>query len=182
MEPATNTQPEQQPEQQTQPQMQPPMQTGKSRSSARVVWVILLVLLLLGAVGFAVWQTLQLNDSNAKVSSLESSVANLQAELADAKDDSVDGDTPVNSDTDKILAAVDAYVRAPVASANLTYEYSIQETSDGFARVSVTPTEGSGSVLLLKKVDENWTVLVGGQDSPSQEIIDQYGIPAAVLD
>lgn len=164
-----------------------PSVTGKSSDPFKA-WTIVFAILFIAAAAFAAWQTLQLNEKASKVSSLESTVSGLQAEIAKTDGDgdqdiATDGDTPVDSDTDKILAAADAHVRAPAARSADTYEYTIMVNKDGFARVaaSVVGVNASGVAVWLKKVGENWTVLLSTQDSLSQETIDIYGIPEAVL-
>jgi hypothetical protein len=170
--PVANPQPAQQPQ---------PMQTGKSRDPFKM-WLVVVAVLFLAAGGFAVWQTMQLNEKNAKVTTLESTVSGLETELAAANPDgTATGDTATDSDSTKILAAVDAYVRAPVAAAGETFEYNILENENGFARVNVSTGEGGGYAAWLKKVSDNWTVLVTGQDMPTQETIDKYNIPESVL-
>jgi hypothetical protein len=91
--------------------------------------------------------------------------------------DATGTDTSAQTSIDKvkILAAVDAYVRAPVA-ANGNFEYEIKDNDGKFATVNVAVPEGGGYKLWLKKVGDNWTVLFGGQDAPSQEYIDKYGL------
>ena len=164
-------------------------QTGKSADPFKI-WAIVLGLLFLAAGGFAVWQTMQVSELGSKVASLESSAAQLQADKnsiqaelntlkgIDSTDDSGTQKTP---DSVKILAAVDAYVRAPVEAKGKAFEYNVLEVSDGFARVNVGPSEIAGYALWLKKVGENWTVLFGGQDMPGQDMIDKYGIPESIL-
>lgn len=157
------------------------VQTGKSADPLKM-WLIVVIVLLLVAGGFAAWQTVQLNSQNAKVSSLESVVNGLQNSNDELQTevDSLKGDskptTTSSADADKILAATDAYVRAPV-SATGKFEYNITKNSDDFAKVSVGVEEGGGYQLWLKKVGDNWTVLFGGQDVPAQEELSKYGIP-----
>lgn len=174
-------------------QPQAPMQTGKSSDPFKM-WAVIFVLLFLAAAAFAAWQTLQLSSQSTKVAGLEASVTELQsgkialqAELDGLKggDTSTSstgstGDT-TNPDTTKILAAVDAYVRAPVAATEGKFEYSLRTNNGTFAKVDVTPNDGSGYLLWLKKVDDNWTVLFGGQDTPADSEVTKYAIPESLL-
>lgn len=168
-----------------------PVQTGKSSDPFKV-WAIVLGILFLAAAGFAVWQTLQVSSLSSKVRELETTNSGLAESLAEltGSDSSAnaggqDGDTPVASDTEKILAATDAHVRAPVTRSGTTFEYEIVVNKDGFARVLAnvkdSEVDGSGTSVWLKKVGDNWTALFSTQDTVSQETIDLYGLPDAVL-
>lgn len=163
--------------------VQPPVKTGKSRDPMKM-WVILLVVLLLAVAGLAAWQFMQTSLLSSKVSELETNSSQLQAnnnslqselnELKGVQTASEDGGQ-ASPESTKILAAVDAYVRAPVAATG-AFEYEVKTNDGKFAVVTVGVPEGSGYQLWLKKVGDNWTVLFGGQDKPSQEMIDKYGL------
>jgi cell division protein FtsL len=159
-------------------EMLQPKQPGK----VKTMLIAVLVLVLLAAAGFAVWQTMQLGTLDSKVTSLEAtnqdlqtSKTSLQAQLDSLKTANKMSQT---TDKDKIIAASDAYVRAPVAAAATKFEYTITKNTGKFALVNVKVPEGGGYQLWLKKVSDNWTVLLGGQDQPSQEDIDKYDIPS----
>ena len=132
-----------------------PAQTGKSRDPFKM-WTIIFALLFVAAGGFGAWAVWQLNSQNGQLSSAQK-----------AKTD---------ADSTKILVAVDAHVRADV-NAKGDFKYTITKNTGKFATVSVGVPEGGGYELWVKKVGDNWTVLFGGQDSPTQALIDQYGIP-----
>lgn len=158
-------------------------QTGKSLDSQKM-WVMILIALLAVAAGFALWQTIQLGGASSSLQSYQISTGDLQAskialqkELDELKNDESAAAT-ANTGKDKILAAVDAYVRAPKQATSQQFEYAITKTTDQFAKVSVGVAEGGGYSVTLKRVGENWTVIVAGQDAPSQETVDKYGIPS----
>lgn len=164
------------------------VQTGKSADPLKM-WVIVLVILFLAATGVAVWQFLQVGSLSSRVSTLEASAAQLQADKNNLQaqlsgDDTTSTDSSgasSNPESAKILAAVDAYVRAPVSASKQSFEYSILKNENSFAKVNVGSPEGAGYALWLKKVGDNWTVLFGGQDNPGQDVIDQYGLPESFL-
>ncbi|HEU5188029.1 MAG TPA: hypothetical protein VFT87_06035, partial [Candidatus Saccharimonadales bacterium] len=64
-----------------------------------------------------------------------------------------------------------------VAAASQKFTYTITGNTGEFAKVAVGVQEGSGYEVTLKKVDTNWTVLFAGQDLPSKEIGERYGLP-----
>lgn len=101
-------------------------------------------------------------------------VANLKVEIANLK---ADPNSPIVKDSDLILAATDAYVRAPVSAANEKFTYVITDNQGEFAKVAVGTAEGTGYRVTLKKVDTNWTVLFAGQDLPLKEVGEKYGLP-----
>ena len=160
-----------------------PAQTGKSRDPFKM-WTIIFALLFVAAGGFGAWAVWQLNSQNGQLSSAqkaktdaESNSASLQSQLNALKGNSATGGTgATDADSTKILAAVDAHVRADV-NAKGDFKYTITKNTGKFATVSVGVPEGGGYELWVKKVGDNWTVLFGGQDSPTQALIDQYGIP-----
>lgn len=164
-----------------------PTQTGKSSDPLKM-WTMLLGIILLAVAAFAAWQWFNASALGSKVETLESNAAQLQAnnnslqsELntykgVDTASESGETTTP---DSTKILAAVDAYVRAPVEATG-AFEYAIKINDGKFALVNVNVPEGSGYLLWLKKVGDNWTVLFGGQEGPSQEYIDKYGLSKEV--
>jgi hypothetical protein len=170
-----------------QPTMQPinpaPNPTHHLSPKAKNTLLILLAVLAVLAIGSAVWQTSQLSDQTAKVDSLQSANKDLQASATtlQAQLDNLKAGTGTTTtqptDQDKILAASDAYVRAPVAATSTKFEYTVTKNTGKFALVNVKVPEGGGYQLWLKKVGDNWTVLFGGQDQPAQEDIDKYGIP-----
>ncbi len=161
------------------------VQVGKS-GGVPAVWVVVLALLLVAAIGFAVWQVFsasqQVSGLISEKNDLQSTNNELRTEVDQLKGTDSSGDeATTDPDSFKILAAVDAHVRAPVGAKG-TFEYAIQKTNGDFSRVSVSVEEGGGYLLWLKKVENSWTVLFGGQDMPSQEMIDKYGLTAAVLE
>ncbi len=166
-----------QPEQMTNLSIQKP---NTPKSTAWVTWVVV-GLVVVAAAAACFWmfnqsQILQsqLNDKTSANTQLEKDKTTLQEENDKLK---TSGAT-VATDKDLILAAADAYVRAPVAAASSKFTYEISDNTSKFAKVKVGVEEGSGYTLTLKKVGANWTVLFGGQDLPLQDMADKYGLPA----
>ena len=162
------------------------IQTGKSVNSSKM-WTIIFAALSMVAVGFAAWQTAQSISQSSKVGGLEATInelresnTKLQAENSELKGVYPDTDIAV-ADRAKILAVVDAYIRAPVTASG-KFEYAIQKTSDKFSRVNVKLPEEGSLLVWLKKVDENWTVLSSGQDIPGQDTINKYGLPSEMIE
>ncbi len=161
-----------------------PVQTGKSSDPLKM-WVMILGILFLVAAGLAVWQFLQVGNVNSRVTELEANAAQLLADKNSLKSQldllggsdatGTDASAQTSIDTTKILAAVDAYVRAPVGAKG-SFEYTVKDNDGKFATANVAVPEGGGYKLWLKKVGDNWTVLFGGQDAPTQELIDKYGL------
>lgn len=161
---------------------QPTMSTGKSSNSG-MVWMIVLGVLLLAAVGFAVWEMFELNNKTSEISSLKNSNTQLQAQVKSLEEQVGVAETSGTSeaDTNKILAATDAYTRAPVAVATDVFTYEVAENNGEFAKVTVKVEGKEGFELVLKKVDNAWTVVVSTQDSPTQADLDEYAIPAGFV-
>lgn len=165
---------ENEPMQVQQPQVKP-------KGAHNLVWVLLFIVAL--AAGGATWwwqysQTQsvqkQLSAEQDAVTAAQKNAANLQAEVATLK---ADPGTVVTKDTDLILAATDAYVRAPVAAASEKFTYDVKDNTSKFAKVSVGVSTGGGYSVTLKKVDNNWTVLFAGQDLPGKDVGEKYGLP-----
>lgn len=160
---------------------QPSVTANKPRNSFKA-WTVVFALLFICAGVFAVWQTSQVNQLNVdeRLASLQAEKLSLQNELAKLKgtDAPASEQEQASPDSTKILAAVDAHVRAPVAAAGTQYEYAIDKTEGNFAEVNVSVPEGGGFNVWLKKVGDNWTVILSGQDTPPQADQDKYGIPA----
>jgi len=153
-----------------------PIKTGKPW----VMWVIVAIIAVVAG-GLSMWmynQTQNLQSQlNAKTTTLSQSEKDLTA-LQEKYDKLAAGTpAPATSDKDVILAAVDAYVRAPVAAQGQKFTYEISDNTGKFAKVKVGVAEGGGYTLTLKKVGANWTVLFGGQDLPLQDMADKYGLP-----
>lgn len=160
------------------------MVTGKSRDPFKM-WMVIFALLFVATAGFAVWQTLQLNGQSSKVAELESDGNDLKA-TNDSLQQQIDELNGVGSsdstsgDTDKILAAVDAYTRADTDAEGFTFEYTITRNADGFAKVRINSSDDDVSFAWVKKVGNNWTVVESGDDSLTQEVIDEFKIPSSV--
>ena len=145
------------------------------------IWVLLLVVIM-GAGGATWWwqfsktQTVQteLAAQKAAVVTAQIEINDLKSEINSLKEDP---GTVKAKDSDLILAASDAYVRAPVAAASSKFTYAIKNNTGTFAKVTVGISEGGGYELTLKKVDKNWTVLFAGQDLPGKDVADKYGLP-----
>lgn len=72
----------------TQPAVQPVIPqiklNGKQKTMVKKFLPIVLAVLLLASIGIIVWQTVQTNDQNAKIKTLEAEVAKVKAEAATA--------------------------------------------------------------------------------------------------
>lgn len=77
-----------------------------------------------------------------------------------------------------IVAAAKAYVEADVQVTPGSNAYKLLEQKDKFARVGVAAAEGGGYALILKNVYDIWVVVAAGQDKPSKQTGEKYGLPA----
>lgn len=161
------------------PAMQPPQPAA--HKSHTWVWIMLLFVVMIAGAGLAGWQYMEAQKARSDSKTKQDIVASLQTETADLKAEVANLKTSPNAvakkDTDLILAATDAYVRAPVAAASEKFTYAVKDNTGKFAKVSVAVAEGTGYEVTLKKVDDNWTVLFAGQDLPLKDVGEKYGLP-----
>ncbi|HSE29413.1 MAG TPA: hypothetical protein VLA77_02390 [Candidatus Saccharimonadales bacterium] len=153
-------------------------------SNSKMVWTIILAVLLLAAVGFAGWQWYTGSKKNQEISDLQASNTQLQSQVSTLEqqvESDQGGAAAAPSDTDKILAAVDAYTRAPIAANGKVFKYTVAENNGTFAKVNVEVEGDQGYTLALKKIDNAWTVVVSSKDSPTQADLDAYGVPAGYI-
>lgn len=80
-------------------------------------------------------------------------------------------------DADTIIKTAKAYVEADVSMQPGGNTYTVLQQEDVFARVGVGAPEGGGFWVLLKKVNDIWVPLLAGQDLPSKDIGQKYGLP-----
>jgi len=156
----------------------PEPQKGDSKTS--VVWTAIMLVLLMGAAGFGVWQWYEVGNKNSEIDNLQTKNKQLESQVANLEQGSSTGATTAASDSDKILASVAAYTLAPVAAASQVFNYSITTNKDNFAKVNVEVEGGSSYNLVLKKVDGAWTVVISSKDNPTQQQLDAFGIPASI--
>lgn len=157
------------------------------RSKAPLVLTLLLLLALLGAAAFG-WLWYQRNgrvdNLEADLSSARNKITQLESTAkaeAALKDDSVTTDT-TSSESEAAIKEALAYAQANVNTANSKLTTQVMYIKDGFANVSVSPSQGVGGTgMILKQVEDQWVVVFSGQDNPPQEVVDMYGIPKAVL-
>lgn len=80
-------------------------------------------------------------------------------------------------DSDVITDTAKAYVEANVTVVPNSNTYSILQQEGAFARVGVAVPDNGGFWVLLKKVNNIWIPLLGGQDKPMKDIGEKYGLP-----
>lgn len=81
-------------------------------------------------------------------------------------------------DSDVITDTAKAYVEANVNVVPNSNTYSILQQEGVFARVGVAVPDNGGFWVLLKKVNNIWVPLLGGQDKPMKDTGEKYGLPA----
>jgi hypothetical protein len=161
-----------------QPQMPQAATPQSSGGRKPKTWIaILLGVLLLAAIGFGVWQWLEVTKKNTEVSDLRASNTQLQSEVSNLQQQIGTGATVAQTDTEKILAATDAYTRAPVSAAGEVFKYSVAGSNDTFAKINVDVEGKESYQLVLKKTDNAWAVIISSQNSPTQADLDKYGVP-----
>lgn len=164
-------------------QVEPPRQK-KSRTTGVLALLLLLAIIAAAALGW-LWyqQSGRVDNLESDLSQARNNVTRLEssAKAEAAIDDSVTTDTDSTS-SDAIIEAALAYAQAPSESKSVKYETKIVYNKDGFARVTVSSGAGSGFTELLKYVNDQWVVIVAGQNEPSSDDIKTYGIPQAVID
>ncbi|HRJ06607.1 MAG TPA: hypothetical protein PK096_03050 [Candidatus Saccharibacteria bacterium] len=162
---------------------EPKREDKPKKSKAPLVLGLLLVIALAACV-VAGWmyydQSNQKASLESQVDDKDKKISQLQTQLGEATEPAADDDQPVDSETDAIVSAATAYARAPEESANTTYEVEIKKQVEGFASVSVTSGDSSFTEI-LKNVDDQWVVIVAGQNNPSDADMDMYGIPESLL-
>ena len=158
----------------------------KKKGKAALILSLLLLLALLAAAAFAwLWyqKSGEVDNVRADLSSTRNKVAQLEsAAKAEAALDepSVTTDTK-DDDSDAAVKAALAYEKAPVSAQNTTVELTLAKTSGNFARVESQSTDGTKK-MYLKKSNDVWVVIVPlSLVAPSQQTIQQYGIPAEVM-
>lgn len=158
-------------------------QPVKKRSKAPLVLTVLLLLALVaaGALGWLWYQQMtRANDLESQLKSTRAQVNALKTFTELNSSAQVTQDTKNENDT--IISTALAYAAAPKAASSTKYTATIRYNKDNFARVSIGADQGSGFSELLKKVNDEWVVVVVGQSEPSQEDITKYAIPQAAVD
>lgn len=168
---------------QPQPLSTPPVSTGGGSSKGMMIGMIVMAVLLVGAIGFGVWQWMEVSKKNTEISNLQASNTQLQSQASSLEQqvETEEGTTTAATDTDRILAAVDAYTRAPVSASGKVFKYSVAENNGTFAKVTVEVEGAEGYEVVLKKIDNVWTAVVSTADSPTQADLDAYGVPAGFV-
>ncbi|HSE29168.1 MAG TPA: hypothetical protein VLA77_01110 [Candidatus Saccharimonadales bacterium] len=146
-------------------------------------WLVVGVVVVASAV-LAWWQYSQIQSLQNQLAQKQTALDTAETDLpltelnGVIEPDNPDAPVSTNNDTAQILSVTDAYVRAPVAAESEKFEYTIADKTGDFAKVNVKLSEGGGYYLVLKKVGDQWTVLFGGQDVPTEEMAQKYGLPA----
>jgi uncharacterized protein HemX len=160
-----------------------------SRAKKRALSLLLLVLIcVLG--GVAYWQYNEAQDSisetkaaQAQLSDKNTQYSSLQAKYSALKttqgQDSA-STAPVLTDDQNIKQVVTAKVQAVTADEDTTVTVETAKKTATFARATVASSDGGGYYCILKKVNTIWTVLLCGQDAPTQADMDKYSIPADI--
>lgn len=171
-----------------QPQPQQPLDrppVAAKSTSSRLPWIILVitVLVLGGLIG---WLVLQLQSTNTRLSSSERELASVKTNDSSAADatepaDSDNPDAPVSTDTDEnqIISTAIGWGTARAGSEDAKLNVTITKKQMPFVDVSVGVEGGSGYGCTLKKSNDVWLVLFCGQNTPSQAVLDEWGIPAS---
>ncbi len=187
---STYTEPEQTPvsEPTNEAPAQPPVQEApKPKKSKTPLVLTLLLLLALVAAGTFGWMWFQqsgrVDNLETDLSKARNDVSRLEtaAKAEDSLDDSAVTPDTEDSDSEAIIKAALAHAQAPKESTAVSYKTEIMYNKGGFARVSVSAGE-SGFAQILKKVNDEWVVIVEGQNEPTSDDVKTYGIPQAVVD
>lgn len=119
----------------------------------------------------------RLDDARNEVSTLQSSLSSADAKLTDLPADTEPTESNA-TDNDKaaIEQAVIAAVQARVANEEVKPQVNILKQNAEWAYVGVGFGEG-GARNILKKVNDTWVIVSGGNGEVPQEDIDAYGIP-----
>lgn len=130
-----------------------------------------------------------------KIESLQGQVSEIVSDNKADSEDKTDTATPdpetsndgstSSSDADEtksIIEMTSAHAHARVGSENAKLNIQIVKKQPSFARVSVMVEEGVGGyACVLKKSDNIWLVLFCGQGAPLQSELDQWGVPASII-
>lgn len=163
----------------------PTMQAKKKRNPA-AMWLVLVLVLFLATGGYAAYQYTQALSQGDTLSQKDSQIAALTSENAKLKSDAAKAEaqpaepTPADKKTvDKmaITAVVTAKLHAPTKVKDEKLTVNVMKQSDTFAYVNAGPVSGGAAAYILKKVDNQWTIVFSGQDKVSQTDIDTYSIP-----
>lgn len=154
-------------------------QPARRTNPLSAILSVLLVIALI-ALAWFVWQWMQEGDRaerlDAEVTTLRQQAANAIAPNSDT-DTSIDAndDATTNNDSERIIAAAQTYEKAKPANQGTELQYEIKNREGDFAYVDVT-SDMSGHVLILKKVDNQWIVVLSGQQF-SQDDLQRYDVP-----
>lgn len=81
----------------------------------------------------------------------------------------------------QIIEAAKAYTNAKTITNEVDVRYDIRQVSNGFAQVSVSFSVNSNSTggvtYFLKKSLNHWLVIYSGQNLPTKEVGESYGMP-----
>lgn len=164
-----------------------------SRAFSFVSMMFLLTLLAAGVMTYLWYNQKTQNESlQGGVTSARSTESSLRAQieklkkqnanLGNAVIDQVANDEPQQTDDEAIKATVIAWSHARKDAASETVSVEIEEKALPFVRVTKNYGKaGSGSTCILKKADTIWVVLICGQQTPDQDIINIWGIPSSIL-
>lgn len=162
---------------------QPVVKKEKHSRAFSFVSVLFLLALLGAGVLAYMWynQMAEVTSLNTELTQAKSDQDILKKQVADLKKDGSAvpvTETVAKSDDDMIKEAVAVYNHAYQGNEKTKYNVTVTKKDTSFAHTSVnSSSEGSGFACWLKKVDGAWLVLVCGQDNPSQEQINRWGIP-----
>lgn len=164
------------------------MKRGKGRTFLK----ILLVLLLIGGVGYGVyyWQNQQVKEANQKAAAAQAQVVALQKENDDLKANSTEA-AEVSTDDQVIAAATDQCQAAvdPTTKKALVFTISTQgaekkkvlySSDKKFAKVTgvcATSDKGETETYYIKYSGSTWQVIYVGTAAPDKDVTDAYAIP-----
>lgn len=122
--------------------------------------------------------------NSKEIELLKKQTSDSTAEISDKPNSNPSGETQPapNDDSTSIVQMVGAYAHARTGDENAKLTIAVTKKQLPFTRVSVGSEEGGGYACVLKKSDNLWIVLFCGQGVPMQSDLDQWGVPASMVE
>lgn len=172
-----------------QPPAEPPKKSKKtSRSVTVLALLFVLALVAAGAFGY-MWY-----NSEQSVKSAQDVMAEQGKQIAELRNQVDQSDDEQSADPDENVEETTTDEQAIIDMATLyttkimvsdlesvtDYSYTISNSTDEFASVSVNHSGAGGFAMLLKKADGQWVVIHSGHQI-DQETLDRYGVPPSFM-